>query len=74
MQRRQARAMFRFADEPGCRHQRLVGHFGEVAGPCGDACDACGLDPPVRSSTAASPGRRSPPGRTPRRGRRSSRG
>jgi ATP-dependent DNA helicase RecQ len=41
LQRRQARAMFRFAEEPGCRHERLVGHFGEVTGPCGNACDQC---------------------------------
>ena len=44
-QKRQARAMFRFADEPGCRHERLVGHFGEVVDPCADACDQCsGVD------------------------------
>jgi ATP-dependent DNA helicase RecQ len=41
LQRRQARAMFRLADGEGCRHERLVGHFGEVAEPCGDACDRC---------------------------------
>jgi ATP-dependent DNA helicase RecQ len=40
-QRRQARAMFRLADEEGCRHERLVGHFGERVDPCGDACDRC---------------------------------
>ena len=74
MQRRQARAMFRFADEPGCRHERLVGHFGEVAEPCGDACDACGLEPPVTSSSTASRSRRAPSGRTPRRRRPSRRG
>jgi ATP-dependent DNA helicase RecQ len=73
VQRRQARAMFRFADEPGCRHERLVGHFGEVAGACGDACDACGLEPPVTSSASSRRGR-SPSGRTPRPRRRSSRG
>jgi ATP-dependent DNA helicase RecQ len=45
-QRRQVRAIFRFADEGGCRHERLVGHFGEVVDPCGDACDVCtGRDP-----------------------------
>lgn len=45
-QRRQSRAMFRFADDPGCRHERLVGWFGEQAAPCGDACDQCtGADP-----------------------------
>jgi ATP-dependent DNA helicase RecQ len=40
-QRRQARAMYRLADAPGCRHERLVGHFGERIAPCGDACDGC---------------------------------
>ncbi len=45
-QRKQARTMFRFADEGGCRHERLVGHFGERVEPCADACDACsGADP-----------------------------
>ncbi len=45
-QRRQSRAMFRFADDGGCRHERLVGWFGEQAAPCGDACDQCtGADP-----------------------------
>jgi ATP-dependent DNA helicase RecQ len=74
LQRRQARAMFRFADEPGCRHERLVGHFGEVAEPCGDACDCCGLEPPLTSSSRSSGSRRAPSGRTPPRRRRSSRG
>jgi ATP-dependent DNA helicase RecQ len=46
VQKRQVRAMYRFADEPGCRHERLCGWFGEVVAPCGDACDACtGADP-----------------------------
>jgi ATP-dependent DNA helicase RecQ len=40
-QRRQARDMFRLADDPGCRHERLVGHFGEPMDACGDACDRC---------------------------------
>ncbi len=40
-QRRQARAMFRLADAEGCRHARLVGHFGERIPACGDACDRC---------------------------------
>jgi ATP-dependent DNA helicase RecQ len=43
---KQVRAMFRFADDPGCRHERICGWFGEVVDPCGDACDACtGADP-----------------------------
>ncbi len=31
LQRRQVRELFRLADGDGCRHERLVGHFGEVA-------------------------------------------
>ncbi len=61
-QRRQARAMYRLADAVGCRHERLVGHFGERIGPCGDACDRCApeaLDglaraPQVRAARPAS--------------------
>ena len=45
-QREQVRAMYRLADAGGCRHEQLVGHFGEVIAPCGDACDRCsGADP-----------------------------
>jgi ATP-dependent DNA helicase RecQ len=58
-QRRQVRDLYRLADGEGCRHRRLVGHFGEVADPCGDACDRCsGEDvleaaPPVRAGRAS---------------------
>jgi ATP-dependent DNA helicase RecQ len=41
-QQRQIRAMFRWADSPGCRHARLIAHFGERMGPCGASCDLCG--------------------------------
>ncbi len=76
MQRRQSRVMFRFADERGCRHERLVGHFGEVASACGDACDACGLEPLVAeprasAARAASGTRIAAAGRTLSRRRRS---
>jgi ATP-dependent DNA helicase RecQ len=57
-QRRQARAMFRFADEPGCRHQRLCGWFGEVIDPCGDACDDCSGDDPLAGLPKVSRGGR----------------
>jgi ATP-dependent DNA helicase RecQ len=40
--RAQVREMFRFAESNGCRHQRIVAHFGEDLGPCGGACDRCG--------------------------------
>ncbi|MGC3997657.1 MAG: ATP-dependent DNA helicase RecQ [Anaeromyxobacter sp.] len=43
-QRRQVRAMFRLADGDGCRHEALVGYFGEVTGACGDRCDRCGAE------------------------------
>ncbi len=34
-------AAFEMADAPGCRWQRLVAYFDEVAPACGAACDAC---------------------------------
>ena len=37
----QAREMFRFASEPGCRHQRLVGYFGTPMSECSNSCDQC---------------------------------
>lgn len=40
-QKRQARAVYRLAEADGCRHERLVGHFGERIAPCRDACDRC---------------------------------
>lgn len=40
-QRRQARAMYQLATATACRHQNLVGHFGEPIEPCQDACDIC---------------------------------
>ncbi|MBI3805773.1 MAG: ATP-dependent DNA helicase RecQ [Nitrospirae bacterium] len=39
--RAQAREMFSFAEGKGCRHQRLVGYFGETIAACGSACDLC---------------------------------
>lgn len=39
--RMQAREMFSFAEREGCRHQRLVAHFGERIAACGSACDYC---------------------------------
>jgi ATP-dependent DNA helicase RecQ len=52
-QRRQARAVFRLADAEGCRHEGLVGHFGERIDPCGDACDRCTEDDVLARAPAA---------------------
>jgi ATP-dependent DNA helicase RecQ len=57
-QRRQARALFRMVDGDGCRHERLVGWFGEAIAPCRDACDRCsGDDLLARTPAAARSGR-----------------
>ncbi len=39
--RRQAREMFSLGESDGCRHERVVGWFGEAIGSCGSACDRC---------------------------------
>jgi ATP-dependent DNA helicase RecQ len=39
--RAQAREMFRLADDGACRHQNLVGYFGESIEACGTSCDRC---------------------------------
>ena len=41
LQRRQAREMFRVAEDAVCRHQTLVRHFGERIDGCGESCDLC---------------------------------
>jgi ATP-dependent DNA helicase RecQ len=64
-QKRQARAVFRLVDDPGCRHATLVGHFGEQIDDCGGACDRCtGEDALARLPAAgrAARGRRPPAG------------
>ncbi len=38
---RQAREMYRLAESECCRHQLLVGYFGERMGACGESCDVC---------------------------------
>jgi ATP-dependent DNA helicase RecQ len=44
LQKRQARDMFRLAEDAVCRHQQLVGHFGEAIAPCKASCDLCSGD------------------------------
>ncbi len=39
--RAQAREMHRLAEADGCRHQHLVGYFGELLGPTCASCDHC---------------------------------
>ena len=57
-QRRQVRALYRFADGDGCRHERLVGHFGERTAGCGDACDRCTGEDVLASAPKVAGGRR----------------
>jgi len=57
VQKRQAREMFRLAEDARCRHKNLVAHFGERIGPCGEGCDLCsGSD--VLAEAPAGRGRR----------------
>jgi ATP-dependent DNA helicase RecQ len=73
LQRRQARDMFRLAADAVCRHQQLVGHFGEVIAPCGASCDLCSGDDLLASAKAvarALPKRATRPRRRPLPGRR----
>lgn len=39
--RDRVRAMFRMADDIGCRHQALAAHFGESIGECKSSCCRC---------------------------------
>ena len=36
------RQMYRLAESSECRHQDIVGYFGEHIEPCGGSCDRCG--------------------------------
>ena len=51
--RRQAREMYRFAEDLGCRHQRLVGYFGERIAACSESCDACTQSDLLQDATRA---------------------
>ncbi len=39
--RDQVREMYSLAQSEGCRHQILVGYFGEALPDCGESCDRC---------------------------------
>jgi ATP-dependent DNA helicase RecQ len=80
VQRRQAREMFRLAEDARCRHEALVRHFGERIEPCATSCDRCsGADLLASATRSLSPrrgegrGEGAPAGaRAPRRRRRRS--
>jgi ATP-dependent DNA helicase RecQ len=57
-QRRQVRALYRLVDGEGCRHQLLVGHFGDQIPPCGDACDRCSGEDLLAAAPAVAGGRK----------------
>ncbi|MFQ5555059.1 MAG: RecQ family ATP-dependent DNA helicase [Acidimicrobiia bacterium] len=69
--RRQVRAMYAWAERRGCRHQAVVGWFGEDIAPCETSCDVCtgadlleGLSAAPRPAllpTAAAPDERASP-------------
>ena len=35
------KALFRLVDDGGCRHRKILDHFGEDIDPCGTSCDWC---------------------------------
>ncbi|HET7753105.1 MAG TPA: ATP-dependent DNA helicase RecQ [Anaeromyxobacteraceae bacterium] len=72
-QKRQAREMYRLAENAACRHQSLVGHFGEVIAPCGSSCDLCSGADLLAATSAPRSARASTRTAAPRRRRRSTR-
>lgn len=50
--RDQVREMFSLAQSAGCRHQTLVGYFGEQIPQCVEACDSCTRIDVVREAKA----------------------
>ncbi|MBM4364363.1 MAG: ATP-dependent DNA helicase RecQ, partial [Deltaproteobacteria bacterium] len=57
-QRRQVREMFDLAEASGCRHQAVVGYFGERIYPCGKSCDACSGRDALAEARPVAPARR----------------
>jgi len=61
LQKKQARAMFRLAEDASCRHQALVRHFGERMDGCGASCDLCtGTDLASEARSVRTTSRRRP--------------
>ena len=63
--RDQVREMFSLAQGEGCRHQNVVGYFGETLKACETSCDFCLGSDPVREAKNVSSSRKrvSRPGR-----------
>jgi ATP-dependent DNA helicase RecQ len=36
-----SKSLFHLADDGGCRHKKILGHFGEEIDACGTSCDWC---------------------------------
>jgi len=60
LQKKQIRGMFDFADAASCRHQGLVGYFGERIPSCGSACDVCGGRDVLAEAPRAAKGHKAP--------------
>ena len=60
-QQRQTRDLFRLAEADRCRHQALLGHFGEAMAPCGASCDVCSGRNPLADAPVAGRARRGSP-------------
>jgi ATP-dependent DNA helicase RecQ len=57
--RDRVRAMFRMAEDVGCRHQALAAYFGEAIEPCGSSCCQCaGWDVVAQSRPLPKQGKR----------------
>ncbi len=67
LQKKQARAMFRLAEDAACRHQALVRHFGERMEGCGASCDLCAGTDLVSEARPVRAGRSGSPEASPRR-------
>ncbi|HIF06521.1 MAG TPA: ATP-dependent DNA helicase RecQ [Gemmatimonadetes bacterium] len=61
------KALFRLVEDGGCRHRKILGHFGEEIEPCSSSCDWCTGEKAedlaaegMSAVTRSSPRRRSP--------------
>ncbi|MBI3939362.1 MAG: ATP-dependent DNA helicase RecQ [Acidobacteria bacterium] len=54
LHRRQAREMFRLAEQRACRHRSVLKYFGEKINSCGQSCDVC-LEHDIVGAAPAAP-------------------